>query len=220
MGWGDCGTVRYQMQEPPETGEPRPGSDGTPSRVRLLQGLAAAITEKGYAATTIADIVRHARVSKRTFYEHFEDKDACFLASYVAASEETLRAIDTAAAAPGLPWKERLQAATRAYLDALEAKPEVTRTYLLEIHAAGARALQLRREVHQRFAEQLRGLVRMAREDNPELRALSPAMATALVGGINELVLVAAEKGRAGQLRDLADTAVELVRAVLVAPET
>jgi hypothetical protein len=44
-------------------------------------------------------------------------------------------------------------------------------------------------------------------------------MATAIVGGINELVLVAAEKGRAGQLRELADTATELVRAVLVAPE-
>lgn len=219
MGWGDCGTVRYQMQAPPAPGDTGPGSTGTPSRVRLLEGLAAAITEKGYAATTISDIVRHARVSKRTFYEHFEDKDACFLASYTAASEETLRKIATAAA-PGLPWKERLHAATLAYLDALEARPEVTRTYLLEIHAAGARALQLRREVHQRFAEQLRGLVQTARGEHPELRALSPAMATALVGGINELVLVAAEKGRAGQLRELADTAVELVRAVLVAPET
>jgi AcrR family transcriptional regulator len=207
------------MQAPPAPGGTSPESTGNPSRIRLLEGLAAAITEKGYAATTIADIVRHARVSKRTFYEHFEDKDACFLASYTAASEETLRAIATAAAAPGLPWKERLHAATRAYLDALEARPEVTRTYLLEIHAAGPRALQLRREVHQRFAEQLRGLVQTARGEHPELRALSPAMATALVGGINELVLVAAEKGRAGQLRELADTAVELVRAVLVAPE-
>ena len=207
------------MQAPPESDGPRPGSAENPSRIRLLEGLAASITEKGYAATTIADIVRHARVSKRTFYEHFEDKEACFLASYMAASEETLRAITTASAAPGLPWKERLQAATRAYLDALEAKPAVTRTYLLEIHAAGPRALRLRREVHQRFAEQLRGLVQTARGEHPELRALSPAMATALVGGINELVLVAVEKGRAGQLRELAETAVELVRAVLVAPE-
>ncbi|HZI03157.1 MAG TPA: TetR/AcrR family transcriptional regulator [Archangium sp.] len=206
------------MQVPPESSEPRPGSAENPSRIRLLEGLAASITEKGYTATTIADIVRHARVSKRTFYEHFEDKEACFLASYTAASEETLRAIATAAA-PALPWKERLQAATRAYLDALEAQPAVTRTYLLEIHAAGPRALQLRREVHQRFAEQLRGLVQTARGEHPELRALSPAMATALVGGINELVLVAVEKGRAGQLRELAETAVELVRAVLVAPE-
>jgi AcrR family transcriptional regulator len=188
-----------------------------PNRARLLEGLAASITEKGYAATTIADIVRHARVSKRTFYEHFEDKEGCFLAAYAAGSELALRAI-ASAAEPGLPWEERLHASTRAYLQALEARPEVTRTYLLEIHAAGPRALKLRREVHQRFAEQLRKLVQAARKEHPELRALSPAMATALVGGINELVLVAAEKGRAGQLRELEDTATELVRAVLVAP--
>ena len=176
-----------------------------------------AITEKGYTATTIADVVRHARVSKRTFYEHFEDKEACFLAAYEAASEETLRAI-ASAADPGLPWKERLQAATLSYLHSLEAQPELTRTYLLEIHAAGSRALKLRREVHQRFAEQLRELVQAARAEHPQLRELSPAMATALVGGINELVLVAVEKGCTGQLRELADTAVVLVYAVLVAP--
>lgn len=207
------------MQVPPEPGDTRAGSADNPSRLRLLEGLEAAITEKGYAATTIADVVRHARVSKRTFYEHFEDKEACFLASYAAASEETLRVIASAAASPGLPWDERIHAAARAYLHALEARPELTRTYLLEIHAAGPRALRLRREVHQRFADQLGGLVKTARGEHPELRALSPAMATALVGGINELVLVAVEKGRAGQLRELADTAAELVRAVLVAPE-
>ncbi len=180
--------------------------------------MSVAITEKGYTATTIADVVRHARVSKRTFYEHFEDKEACFLAAYEAASEETLRAI-ASAADPGLPWKERLHAATLAYLHSLEARPELTRTYLLEIHAAGPRALKLRREVHLRYADQLRELVRAARGEHPELHPLSAPMATALVGGINELVLVAVEKGHTGQLRELADTAVELVRAVLAAPE-
>ncbi|MCY1078131.1 TetR/AcrR family transcriptional regulator [Archangium lansingense] len=207
------------MQAPPVTGETSPESTENPNRIRLLEGMAAAITEKGYAATTIADVVRHARVSKRTFYEHFEDKDACFLASYVRASEETLRAIATAAFAAGLPWEERIHAAVRTYLHVLEEKPALTRTYLLEILAAGPRALKLRREVHQRFAEQLRELAQTARGEHSELRELSPAMATALVGGINELVLVAVEKGRAGQLRELAETATELVRAVLVAPE-
>ena len=73
--------------------------------------------------------------------------------------------------------------------------------------------------MHQRFADQLRELVQAARGEHPELRALSPAMATALVGGINELVLVAVEKGARASSRELADTAAELVRAVLVAPE-
>lgn len=184
---------------------------------RLVEGLAAAIAEKGYAQTTIADIVRHARVSKRTFYEHFTDKETCFLAGYVALSEETLRIIAGAAAVEGT-WEERVHAAVRAYLEALESKPELTRTYLLEIHAAGPRALEARRRVHRRFAEQMRSLVDAAREQQPALRPLSEAMATALVGGINELVLVAAEGKKPARLGELTETAADLVIAVVTAP--
>ena len=50
-----------------------------PFRQRLLDGLAAAIDERGYRASTVADIVRHARTSKRTFYDQFASKEQCFL---------------------------------------------------------------------------------------------------------------------------------------------
>ena len=63
---------------------------------RLTAGLAASIAEKGYAATTIADVVRHARVSKRTFYEHFADKEACFLALYSETTDALLELIGRA----------------------------------------------------------------------------------------------------------------------------
>ena len=66
-------------------------------RARLEAGLAEAIAEKGYAAATIADVVRHARVSKRTFYEHFADKEECFLALYSDSSDELLALIAEAA---------------------------------------------------------------------------------------------------------------------------
>ncbi len=181
---------------------------------RLLEGMADAITEKGYAATTIADVVRHAHVSKRTFYEHFEDKEACFLALYVFASESALAVIAEAARAD-LPWRERIETSTRAYLDALAERPALTRTLLVEIQAAGPRALELRRHVMQRFADQLRALLDQAREEHPELRALSPALSTAIVGGINELTLLAVEEGRTDRLAELTDTAVELLLAVL-----
>ncbi len=52
---------------------------GDPFRLRLLDGLAASIAERGYRATTVADIVRHARTSKRTFYDQFASKEQCFL---------------------------------------------------------------------------------------------------------------------------------------------
>lgn len=185
-----------------------------PNALRLMEGLAAAVAERGYGATTIADIVRHARVSKRTFYEHFEDKEACFLESYRAAAEQLLATI-AAAVDPKLPWDEQIVVATRAYVRTLEQKPQLTRTFLLEIHAAGPRALSLRRTVHERFAELLRGLVTVGRRNNPQVRPLTGPMATALVGGINELVLVALERAPGANLRDIERTAIELVEAVL-----
>jgi AcrR family transcriptional regulator len=196
-----------------------PGGKGAadPNRGRLIEGLAAAIAEKGYAAATIADIVAHARVSKRTFYEHFSDKETCFLVSYQVASDRALAAV-ASAVDPDRPSLEQIDVAARAYMGVLEENPALTRAFLLEIHAAGPRAMKLRRQILEQFAAMLRNLVQVGRKQHPELRPLSPAMSTALVGGINELVLVALEKGRAGSLRELAGTAAELVRAVLLAP--
>jgi AcrR family transcriptional regulator len=183
--------------------------------------MAAAITEKGYAATTIADVVRHARVSKRTFYEHFDDKEACFLALYVFLSETALAVIAEAATRPDLSWRARIEVSTRAYFEALSEQPALTKTLLMEIQAAGPRALALRRDVMQRFADQLRRLLDEARGDHPELHPLSPALSTAVVGGINELTLLAVEEGRTDRLAELTDTAVELLLAVLTAaPQT
>jgi AcrR family transcriptional regulator len=204
------------MQAPSQTAVTAAGGAPDPNRTKVVAGFSASVADKGYAATTIADIVRHARVSKRTFYEHFEDKEACFLAAYVALTDEVLRAISVAGAArPEVPWRERIRAAASAYFGALEAQPALTRTFLLEIHAGGPRALALRREVHQRFADLLRGLVHAARKKEPLLPPLSPAMATAIVGGINELVLVALERGRGRKLHELMGTVEELVSAVL-----
>jgi AcrR family transcriptional regulator len=177
-------------------------------RTRLLGGIAAAIEEKGYSATTIGDIARHARVSKRTFYEHFEDKEAGFMALFEAISEHLLETV-AAAAPPDLPPEERVSAGVSAYLSELAARPELTSTYLMEIRAAGPRALALRRRVVGRFAQLVRDLAGEAGE------SISPAMATAIVGGINELTLLAVEQQRAHELAELSSTAGDLIRAAL-----
>jgi AcrR family transcriptional regulator len=184
------------------------------TRDRLFDGMAAALLEKGYAATTIADIVRHARVSKRTFYEHFADKEACFLASFEHASD-CLLAIVVEAATPDLPWREQVSGAVGGYLGALQSAPGMTRALLLELPAAGSRALALRRRYLGRFAEMLGELTIRANKEHTEVRPLSPATCTALVGGINELVLLAVEDGHADRLTDLAPTAADLIAAAL-----
>lgn len=206
------------MRAPESSGPAATESATDENRARILEGLGQAIAEKGYVATTIADIVKHARLSKRTFYEHFADKEACFVASYEAVSTQMMQTV-AAAVDPGRPWDEQIRAAARAYFNILEDNPTLARAFLLEVNAAGPRALTLRREIHERFATLLRGLVQSSRKQNPHIRPLSPEMATALVGGINELALVALEKGRGRNLRDLAATATELVQAVLAAPK-
>ncbi|MDB4968914.1 MAG: Transcriptional regulator, TetR family [Myxococcales bacterium] len=192
-------------------------ADDQAIRARLFEGMSAAIVEKGYAATTIADIARHARVSKRTIYEHFEDKEACFLALYAAASEEVIRLVFRAAT-PDLGWEAQIEIATHEYLSALQSQPELARTFLLEIQAAGPRAVRMRREIHREFAQMIMALVERGRAEAPEVAPLSLEMATAIVGGINELVLLALEEGRARRLLELRDTATEYVRKLLLPP--
>lgn len=216
--------MEYQMQastrHPSSTGADTErnsdeGEEPSP-RDRLIQGMASALATKGYAATTIADIVRLARVSKRTFYEHFADKEACFLACYGAMSEIALHTLEQEATSEA-PWRERIRRATKAYLSVLESQPGLTRALLMEIQAAGPGGLKMRREVMQRFADTLQTLVERGRKHEPSVRPLSSSMATAIVGGVHELTLLAVEEGRADRLTELADTATELVEAVLTA---
>lgn len=196
--------------------EEEPGETLDSPRERLVCGMNAAVSEKGFAATTIADVVRAARVSKRTFYEQFDDKLACFLAAYDAAAEHVIGAQEAAAEqSAGRPWEERVEAVVVAYLAAMAARPELTRTFLVEILGAGSTALEHRRGAIDRFADALVAFAAELRRDEPCLRPISRTLATAVVGGINELVLSAAEHGRAGELAELREPAANLIRSVL-----
>ncbi|MGZ3427724.1 MAG: TetR/AcrR family transcriptional regulator [Polyangia bacterium] len=183
-------------------------------RLLLIDGFCLAVEERGLAGATIADVVRHARVSKRTFYEHFSDKEDCFVAAYRELSEQTMQAIAHVVDLTQ-PWEVQLASAVRVYLAVLDSRPKLTRAFFLGIHAAGPRGIQLRREVLERFAELTRGFVSEARKREPWLRPLTPTMAMAMVGGMNELMLLRVEKQM--RMADLAETALTLWRAV-VAP--
>lgn len=183
---------------------------------RILEAFTAVIAENGYAPTTIADIVARARISKRTFYEHFEDKEACLLAAYGHATAAMMAAMQAAfEATAALGWSARVEAVIDAYVTVLESTPSLTRACLVEMAAAGPRALRLRREVHEAFATQLRAFIEHARKTYPEVRPISAPLATAIVGGIDELLLAQVERGPQHRLADLRETASELVNAVL-----
>jgi AcrR family transcriptional regulator len=123
-------------------------------RLRLMRAMAETMARQGYARTTVADVLRGARVSRETFYEQFASKEDCFLAAYDAAAELLLADVPGPDAADG----DRLAVFERglgAYLDALAAEPEFARLFLVEVYAAGPEAIALRMAMQQRFVDRL-----------------------------------------------------------------
>ena len=85
-------------------------------RGRILRALATCMAEKGYQATTIADIARAGRVSKTVVYAHFRDKEECLLELYSRATDQvmgTVAGAQEAARAEGLPWRDRMRVGHR-----------------------------------------------------------------------------------------------------------
>jgi AcrR family transcriptional regulator len=190
-------------------------------REALTGGLAAAIADKGYAATTIADVVMHARVSKRTFYEHFTDKEACLMALYEQGCVHLLAVVRGAATQQGgSGWKAMVNEGVTAYLNALERMPAVTRTLLVEIQAAGPKAYRLRQQMQRRFADTLVEVVDAARAADPAIPELSQLLAIALVGGVHEMMLQVSDPytGAGASFTSLATAVDELVYAILTNP--
>ena len=95
-------------------------------RSRLLDALTLVLTDRAYSEVTIADIVARARVSRRTFYEQFENKDACLLALCERLSEQILGLI-AAGYDPMADWVEQLNRVTDTYLQALQMQPTLVR---------------------------------------------------------------------------------------------
>ena len=178
-------------------------------RRRLLDAMAQVVADKGYAAVTIADLAAAARVSKRSFYEHFNDKAACFIALYEAASGQGLKVL-TGAIDPQRDWHLQVHDALQAYLVSLAANPPLLSTLFIDIMALGEDGLAARRRASQRFAD---FIVQLAGT------GLAPAQAVAIVGGIHEWVLQAVERQQVDQLPTLAAPAARLVRAVIDATD-
>lgn len=112
-------------------------------RARMLVGMIEAAARKGYAAVTVADVLERACVSRMTFYQHFANKEACFLAAYDMAVEIVMTRIGTALTTEG-PALERIDRALDAYFSTLAQEPEVAKVFLVEVYAAGTAVLQRR----------------------------------------------------------------------------
>jgi AcrR family transcriptional regulator len=181
-------------------------------RDRLLLGMAAAIREQGgLRPVTVAEVVRHARTSRRTFYQHFDDRESCFLALFDVVSARLLETIADAATGEG-PFADRAERAVAAYLGTTAAEPVLTRTFIQEIPSLGPEGLARHRDVNERWARQITRLVEEARQHDDTLRPLPFEVATIITGGFRDLVLAALDQGR--DLTELQDVAVDVLRRI------
>jgi AcrR family transcriptional regulator len=196
-----------------------PAVEDAPRRGRILWALAQSMAEKGYQATTIADIARVARVSKTVVYMHFRDKEHCLLELYSRATDhvlETVREAQEYAHEEGLAWRDRLRAVIRAYFETLAGGPAVAWAALVEVQAAGRSALALRREVLERYVDLLSATADELAQDHPdEVRPVERRLILAAVGGINELMLARIEAGDAALLPQDADVAAAVLIGLL-----
>jgi AcrR family transcriptional regulator len=183
-------------------------------RERLINAIAESIEEKGYRETTVADVVRIARTSRRTFYEHFEDRDACYLALFDAVNDETMEHI-AAAVQPDEPIDAQVDRALDAYIESITAHPALYRSFVRELPALGREGADRQLAVIERFAQLLVGLVESGRRVQPELGARPLTMDTAImiVGGLRELAVISLQQGR--DVRELRATAGRTIKAIL-----
>jgi AcrR family transcriptional regulator len=176
--------------------EERPrGAIAGDQRERLLDATEALIAEKGATGTTIEAIVKAAGVSSVTFYEHFRNKDECFVAAFERAVEE-LRAEVGEAVSAGAAWSEQVAAGLDALLTALDAEPARARLCFVEAQRGGP-------EMAARYDAALDAVA----------AALDDSLGQAIAGGLAWLLRERLELGGEGSVRDLLPQMTDVVLA-------
>lgn len=187
----------------------------SPFRRRLLDGLDASINERGYRDTTVADIVRHARTSKRTFYGEFSSKEDCFIELLRSNNEAMIKQIRSSVD-PQADWRQQIGQAVGAYVDHIAARPAITLTWIREAPALGAVAQPLHRMAMSAFTDMLVDL-----SDSPGFRRanippITPPLALIIVGGLRELTALYVEDGQ--DVHGITEAAVTASTAILGLP--
>jgi AcrR family transcriptional regulator len=175
------------------------------------------VSELGYPAVTVGDIVKRARVSKAAFYGHFADKEDCFLAAMREGGK--LMADRVVSATRPLPAgvcdEEVLRVACRAFLAFLTAEPAFARVFYIDMQAVDPRAIERHVAAGHLFAGMNQAWHERARVHHPEWPLVPYEAYLALAGASAELVRSVIRTGNTDTLGDLEETLVSLHLAVL-----
>ena len=179
-------------------------------RGRMLEACFRVVAEKGYTRFTVADVIAPAGVSRETFYEHFADKEDCFLAAYDLSVEAVLAAMSHADPGGDGDPLDRYEEMMRGYLELMALEGGYARVFLVDVYAAGPRALKRRREVIDRFTEVVAELV--------GARTASDRFACeALVAAVSSMVTVRVAAGDLDDIPKLRRPVMDVARRLLEA---
>ena len=196
-----------QNRQPPGPEPVSRDAAAADQRRRILAATAESIAERGYQETTMEEIVRRAKVGYKTFYKHYPDKEAAFLALLDAAAERTVSRVEAAYKREEGPWADRVGAALGVLFAEVAAHPAAARAVLVEALAAGPEAAAK----HEAALKRLAPLLRPGRELNPRQAELPESLEETLAGGIVWVLGQRLIGGEAAKLRGLLPETLEFV---------
>lgn len=182
-------------------------------RERILDGVMQAVTGTGYPTMRIEDVIAIAGVSRRTFYDHFANKEEAFLAAYDLIADQ-LRAAVSGAFATGPTWPSRVRRGLSAFLTLLAREPALARVCIVEVHAAGPRALERRAQAMADFHQ----FLQPPPEECPS-PPLSPVVAETVIGGVYEVIYSRIIARRTEELPDLLPALLYTILLPFVGPD-
>lgn len=193
--WGDADDLKAKKMPP--GGGSRDARTATSQRERIFAALVATVAEKGYEATTVADVSELSGVSKSSYYEHFSDKQAGFLAMV----EELVGAAPEHAAAHGLgEGGKKAQRCFEAGIGLIVSQPAAAKVALVEAYAAGPPAI----EILDRTVDAFERLLTATFDQVPGREGMPPEIVRALIGGVQKVIYKRLLRGEEAELTKLA----------------
>lgn len=193
--WGDAASLRERKLRPGR-GTPRAEAEKN-QRERLFAAMVATVAEKGYEATTVADLVELSGVSRSAFYKHFEDKQACFLAAVEAMVEPTLKSLGADESAP--PGMERARQAFTTLIETIVEQAAAAKMCVVEVYAAGEEGAALVDRMIESSTEVAVGLL----EQVPERKGMPRELVRSIVGSIQKVIHKRLYRGQEKDLLEL-----------------
>jgi AcrR family transcriptional regulator len=212
------GTVERAAVLPRGPHKLSPQDVASSQRERILAAVIEAVAEKGYVHTSVADILKRAGVSRVTFYQQFTDKEDCFVTAFESRSgllAEVLEAVSAEfVAEPGAGPLARIDRILQTYLAILQAEPASAKALLIDVYAAGPRAIEHRNRSMAQFVDVLTGALDAS--NLSVLRAEDRQLAAqVLVGAVSSMVTGLIGANAIDRLTELRSPLVALLERLL-----